>query len=224
MRKIVFAMLALCITGCTKEYAPNDNAASADTSHIRGIWECGEYYLAISENELRAYIADDFIDNGEYEYKNNAIICYDRFFDRTTQYTITEIGNNLMSLSIDYVNYTFEEKHKELTFVKRDTNVPRTSLVGHSISRYLGSWGDETITFCNEYYALMKCSAHNDFALDVHYVFRSPYIYYQSFNPAGIRYALVGGWGLEVDTGYVRILELKFEDGHISGYKDITTI
>lgn len=228
MRKITTAVMALlAFASCEIENTSNPSLTPNDTddiSQICGLWKCGDFYIDINNTELHSYIADDFIDNGEYEYRDNEIICYDKFFNRYTKYVVTDIGEGSLDISVEYTDINKNVKKRQFLFTKQERSADEIVLVGRSLSRYISYIGYETITFYDNGIASMRCDKLDDnISISLHYVYVHPYIFYQSFNPIGVRYPSIGGWNTNVDTGKVNVLQISYDVyGYISGYLDIT--
>ena len=149
MKKILFMLpmfVALFVlASCSKDYETleekeeeieNENLPSPS---IIGTWENGNYFVSFGEDGFySAYIADKFIDSGDYNQIEDKISCSNNYFNRKTIYTIKDISETEMNVEISYTDLYGKSNRKNLIFTKSNKAIVSkdNTLSGKSITTY----------------------------------------------------------------------------------------
>lgn len=233
MKKMLFMlpMLAVLfiISSCSKddelqkdEIENNDDLSSPS---IIGTWEDGNYFVSFGEDGFySAYIADEFIDSGDYDQTENEISCLNNYFNRETIYTIKNISDTEMNVEISYVDLHGERKHKTLNLTKsNDAIVSRSNtLSGKSITTYSAYFGNVTRTF-NTFNSGIKSATKGsakNYPLNFFYIYIGNRMYHQILNNSSMQVPTIGAW--TTDYNEVICWELSFSpNGSINDFNYI---
>ena len=211
------------ISSCSKDEIENNDDLSSPS--IIGTWEDGNYFVSFGEDGFySAYIADEFIDSGDYDQTENEISCLNNYFNRETIYTIKNISDTEMNVEISYVDLHGERKHKTLNLTKsNDAIVSRSNtLSGKSITTYSAYFGNVTRTF-NTFNSGIKSATKgsaNNYPLNFFYIYIGNRMYHQILNNSSIQVPTIGAW----TTGYNEVIcwELSFSpNGSINDFNYI---
>lgn len=206
----------------------NDNDTSEeddDLPSIVGTWENGNYFVSFNDNGFySAYIADGFIDSGDYEQSESVISCENPYFNRKTTYAIKNISEAKVETEISYTDLHGEVKSKTMTFTK--TDAPQASK-SNTLSGKVMTWrssvfGNVTMTF-NSYNAGIKSASKGNAAnypLSFFYIYIGDKLYFQLLSNNSIQIPSIGGWTTEYNEVTCRKLFFT-PNGSIDYFEDV---
>lgn len=234
MKKMLFmlpmlAALFFVITSCSKDdelqKEETENNDDLSLPSIIGTWVYGNYFVSFGEDGFySAYIADEFIDSGDYNQTGNFISCLNNYFNRETIYTIKNISGAKMNVEISYTDLHGEKKHKTLNLTKsNDAIVSRSNtLIGKSITTYSSYFGNVTRTFNTFNSGIKSASKGNakNYPLNFFYIYIGNRMYHQILNNSSTQVPSIGAW--TTDYNEVICWELSFSpNGSINDFKYI---
>mgnify|MGYP001075797984 CR=1 FL=1 len=111
---ILILLSIIILQSCARMEDGEPGLTSDDTkSLIIGVWESENYVVSFGNDGFySAYIADEFIDSGDYTQSKNIVSCQNSYFNRTTIYTIEEVSDDLLKVNIDYKDLYGNKKTK----------------------------------------------------------------------------------------------------------------
>lgn len=153
MKKLFFLLLILPITfsscGSDGDKEDEDPVVNQPKS-IVGVWENENYFVSFgSDGFYTAYIADRFIDSGNYIESKDVVSCENAYFNRKTIYTIKSISDTKLNVDISYTDIYGDKQNKIVTFTKSVTTPASQSktLAGKSYRSSSSIFGNVTMTF-----------------------------------------------------------------------------
>ena len=232
MKRILFLMAMLPIfffKSCSNENEiPKDGETENENpplSSIVGTWESGNYFVSFGEDKFySAYIADEFIDSGDYKQTENEVSCSNNYFNRKTVYTIKNISKTEMKVQVSYTDLYGKTNSKDMSFTKSNGSIVSKSntLAGKSITSYSSYFGNVTRTF-NSFNAGVKSATKGSAAkypLNFFYIYIGNKMYHQVLRNNSIQVPSIGGWS----TNYNEVIcwELHFSaNGSIDSFDNI---
>lgn len=231
MKKILYLLvmvLPLVFTSCSsdddiqKEETGNENLSSS----IIGTWKSGNYFVSFGEDGFySAYIAEEFIDSGDYKQVENEVSCSNNYFNRKTIYTIKDISETEMKVEISYTDLYGGANSKTMTFTKSDGDAvvsKSSTLSGKSITTYSSSFGNITRTFTS-FNAGVKSATKGSAAkypLNFFYIYIGNIMYHQILRNSSIQVPTIGSWTTDYDE--VKCWKLSFSpNGSISDFENV---
>lgn len=232
MKKILFilpVLVALFVfTSCSKdddtqkEETENENLPSPS---IVGTWKNGNYFVSFGEDGFcSAYIADEFIDSGDYKQSEDEVSCSNNYFNRKTVYTIKSISETEMKAEISYTDLYGKANNKTMTFTKsNDAIVSRSNtLSGKSITTLSSYFGNVTRTFTS-FNAGVKSATKGSatkYPLNFFYIYIGNTMYHQILHNSSTQVPTIGGW--TTDYNEVKCWKLSFSpNGIISDFENV---
>lgn len=229
MKKCLFILpflVALFFTSCSNDNNPTeDNDKSIKKDVLIGTWESGNHFVSFNQDGYySAYIADEFIDSGDFTLNQNVVSCKNNYFNRNSTYAIKKVSETELDVDILYKDLYGDTQEKSMTFTK--TSTPPSSkdntLDGKSIQWYALNFGNITMKF-NSNNAGIKSAASGSAAkypLDFFYIYIGNKMYHQILRNTSIQVPSIGGW----PTSYNKVIcwELHFsENGSIDSFEKI---
>jgi len=203
---VIFALLS-----CSSD---NDNTDDPQQHVITqppvGTWQSGEYLLTFKNGYYAAYLEDDFIDGGTFEYDETTaqFRCHNPYFNKHTTYNIIESDNNSMKLTVSYSDVKGNPKSKTMSFTKANlTTFDADYYVGHSYSEQKFIENIETYrttTYTTRYAGVQTTTYEQgiDYPIDIFYIHFGKDVYYQQFNHMS-ESPIIVEWNDEAGTGIV---------------------
>lgn len=226
MLAMILPMIAF--TACSNDGSPIHKEEQQDTDELKsivGTWENGKYFVSFGEDGFySAYIANEFIDSGDYKQLGNKISCLNNYFNRETIYTIKDISDLKMEAEILYTDLHGETNSTTIIFTKSDKDIVSKSntLSGKSITTYSSYFGTVTKTFTS-FNAGVKTATKGSAAkypINYFYIYIGNVLYHQELYNNSIQIPSIGGWS--TDYNKVKCWELSFaHNGTIKGFDDI---
>lgn len=230
MKKILFLMPMLAalfvFSGCSSD----KNQEEIDDGNIKkelliGTWESGNYFVSFNKDDYySAYIADEFIDSGDYTQDKNVVSCRNSYFNRTSTYTIKKASDKELDVDIQYKDLYGNTQNKSITFTKTST-IPASksnTLDGKSIQWHSIYSGYITMKF-NSINAGVKSASSGSAAkypLDFFYIYIGNKMYHQILRNTSIQVPTIGGWPSKYNE--VICWELHFSsNGTIDSFEKI---
>lgn len=183
------------------------------------IWESGKYFLGFgADGYFVAYLDDDFIDSGNFEYDESTyrINCRNPYFNTTSVYDIISCDANSMTASVIYHKSDGTRKSKEMTFKKSDYGIGainKWKLKDRSWSEQWWHDGKEcfsttTITNFNEGVRTTEQEDAKEFPLSLFYICYDNTMFYQIFNRVSSA-PIIKGWNEDAGTGKVHEMNVS---------------
>ena len=226
MKKILFLLAVLpmfLFTTCSKDdETENENLP---LSSIIGTWKNGNYFVSFGEDGFySAYIADKFIDSGDYKQVEYEVSCLNNYFNRETIYIIKNISETEMKVEISYVDVYGKTNSKNMTLTKSDDAIVSKSnrLIGKSMKTPSPYFGNVTRTF-NSFNAGVKSATKGSAAkypLNFFYIYIGNKIYHQILDDNSIQIPSIGAWS----TNYNEVVCFKLSfspNGSISDFENV---
>lgn len=224
MKKILFfalIFLSIFVLGSCSD-SNKDEPEVNETPSITGVWENGNYFVSFSSDGFyAAYIADRFIDSGNYTQSKYAVSCQNTYFNRNTTYTIKSISDTELKVDVTYTDLYGGIQNKNLTFTK-STELPASqinTLSGKSYKWNSSVFGTVTMAY-NTYNSGIKSATKGSAAkypLKFFYIYIGEKLYYQILDDDSIQTPTIGSWSTDYYT--VKCWKLSFSaNGSINGH------
>lgn len=205
---IIFGLLSCSSDGTENE----ESQPHVDYSPL-GVWETGKYFLVFGNgNFFIAYLDDDFIDSGNYEYNeaNMRVSCRNPYFNTTSTYDIISCEENSLTVSVIYHTFDGTRKQKGITFKKSLHGIgaiDKWTLKDRTWSEQWWHNGEEcysttTITNYNEGLRTTEQADAKEYPLSLFYICFDNTMFYQIFNTKENTPA-IQGWNTDAGTGKV---------------------
>lgn len=227
---IQMAVCILLFTACSS--SDDDNLPQdVNTSGITGVWESGSYFISLSDdNFCTAYIADDFIDCGNYVFKDEKIIsCRNTYFARNTTYTITYLSTIKMDVDVVYTDIQGMTQNKSLSLTRTEKRPSKKDnyLIGKSCESVFSQDIPVKVLYSfTTFQTASKTTTQENaskWPLSLFYVYCNKTLYYQQFNQQAGQVTQIGGWNTDAGSGKVTVWTIKEnQDGSIEFDKKIT--
>lgn len=193
-------LVALFGVSCSSDNNPTENDdGSIKKELLIGTWENGNYFVSFGQDDYySAYIADEFIDSGNYTQSQNVVLCQNNYFNRNSTYTIKKVSNIELDVDILYKDLYGDTQKKSITFTKTSTFPVSKSntLDGKSIQWYSPYFGYITMKF-NSINAGVKSASSGSavkYPLDFFYIYIGDKMYHQVLRNTSIQVPTIGGW------------------------------
>ena len=223
---LTLAMSLTCMVSCKDSNNEPTEQQVDNKSKIIGTWESGEYILSFNkEGFYSAYIADEFLDSGDFMIDNNSIVCKNTYFNRETIYNIESVTNESLAVSISYKDNYGNPFNKKLSFNKSDLEpaVKDNPYISKSISWLTDVFGYVTHTFTT-YNLITKTATKGSAArhpLTLYYIIIGNKFYYQHLDVHIGQMPTIGGWPTaKWDEVIPNIIKLN-ENGTIWGFEPL---
>lgn len=225
MLSVVFSMIA--ITACSNGDSPinEDEQGTEQLQSIVGTWENGNYFVSFGDDGFySAYIADEFIDSGDYKQTDDEVTCSNIYFNRKTIYTINDLSEVEMDVEVKYIDLYGKQQSKKMTFTKSDNEVASKSntLAGKSMttqSSYFGTITRSFTSYNSGVKSASKGSAAN-YPLSFFYIYIGNTLYHQILDNNSIQVPTIGGWN--TDYNEVKCWKLTIApNGSIDSFENI---
>lgn len=225
MKKILFLMamtfLAIFFFQSCSE-SDKDELDINDKPDITGVWENNNYFISFGSGGFySAYIADEFIDSGNYTQSKDVILCKNTYFNRNTIYTIKGISDTELKAEITYTDLYGNNNKKNMTFTKATTMPASQSntLGGKSYKLNSSTFGKITMLFSTYNSGIKSASkgSATKYPLNFFYIYIGEKLYYQVLQSNSSQVPTIGSW----TTNYNDIIcwKLHFSsNGSISGH------
>nr|DAF41320.1 MAG TPA: Protein involved in gliding motility 9 Secretion System Type.5A [Caudoviricetes sp.] len=131
MKKLLFLLFGLLIIsscGSEEPISTSDKPETDDNinevneikqSDIVGVWEKGNYFISFGNDGFySAYIADKFIDSGNYTLSKGVVSCNNTYFNRNTTYTIKSLYDAKIEVNVTYTDVDGNNHNRAMTFAK----------------------------------------------------------------------------------------------------------
>lgn len=228
MNKILFffiSILTICATSCGSS-SDEPNSQTDIKSKILGTWESGKYILSFNDDGFySAYIADDFIDSGNYSVIDSKINCNNTYFNRETIYDIKSVSDSKLNVSIAYRDNYGNSQTQSLSFTKSELKpaIKDNPYISKSVSWLDVNFGYVTHTF-NTYNILTRTAQKTSAAkypLTLFYIIVDSKFYYQVLDVHIGQMPTIGGWPYEDWNNVIpNTIKLNY-DGSIWGFEKI---
>lgn len=208
---ILLATLFVSCSSSDDDNEPNIPPIEKPQS-IVGVWENGNNFISFNSDEFySAYIADEFIDSGNYTRVENVVSCENTYFSRKTTYTIKSISDTKLSVDISYTDLDGKVNKKTIEFTKSKTTPASKSntLVGKSYTSLSQYFGNVTMTF-STYNSGMKSASKGSaekYPLKFFYIYIGNKLYFQILDDSSIQVPSIGAWTTDYNT--VKCWELE---------------
>lgn len=197
---ILILLSIIILQSCARTEDGEPGSTSDDTkSLIIGVWESENYVVSFGNDGFySAYIADEFIDSGDYAQSKNIVSCQNSYFNRTTIYTVEEVSDDLLKVNIDYKDLYGNKKTKSISFtkVKKTPSTKNNTLSGKSYTFNAPYFGNITMSF-NTYNSGIKSATKGSakqYPLNFFYIYIGEKVYYQILENATIQVPSIGAW------------------------------
>lgn len=176
-----------------------DEPEPNDTPSITGVWENGNYFVSFNNDGFyAAYVADKFIDNGNYTQSKDVVSCQNTYFNRNTTYTIKSISDTELKVDIAYTDLDGNNQNKNMTFTK-STTLPATQrniLEGKLYTWYSSLFETVRITFSTYNSGIKSATKKNvaNYPLRFFYVYIGERLYYQILSDDSIQIPTIHSW------------------------------
>lgn len=205
-----------------KEETGNEGLQS---SSIIGTWKNGNYFVSFGEDGFySAYIADAFIDSGDYKRVEDKVSCSNNYFNRKTIYTIKDISETEIKVEISYTDLYGKANSKAMTFTKSDGAIVSKSntISGKSITTNSSYFGNITRKFTS-FNAGVKSATKGSAAkypLNFFYIYIGNIMYHQILGSSSTQVPTIGDW--TTDFYEVKCWKLSFSpNGSISDFENV---
>ncbi len=205
MKRILLALLTavilfpLLFTSCTDI---NSDEITSNPNSIEGVWKNKDndnYFVSFNgKGFYSAFLADEFIDSGEYTIAGKNIYCNNSYFGRETIYTIKSISDAELIVDLRYVDVYGKVQNLSMEFIKIDMKPAsqRNPLAGKSCSWNNSAFGKVTMffsTYCSGIKSATKGSAAQ-YPYNIFYVYIGDKMYYQLLRDSSTQIPTIGGW------------------------------
>lgn len=224
MKKILFLAVMAFLPIFIFQSCSNSDKDEPETNNepnVTGVWENNNYFISLgSDGFYSAYIADEFVDSGNYTQTKDVILCKNTYFNRTTTYTIKRISDTELKVDITYTDLQGNNQNKNMTFFKSTTPpASQSNTLGGRSYRWLSSaFGYITMTF-NAYNSGIKSATKGsaaNYPLGFFYTYIGDKLYYQILRNENIQVPSIGSWTTNYNE--VKCWKLSFSpNGSISG-------
>lgn len=151
MKQLLYILFAVTLfTACSSDDDNGEKPTIEEPKSIIGVWESDNYFISFDDNGFySAYIADQFIDSGNYTKSESVVSCKNSYFNRQTVYTIKNISDTKIDLDISYTDIHGDNKKKTMTFTKSEISPASQSntLAGKSYRTSSSIFGNVTMEF-----------------------------------------------------------------------------
>lgn len=187
LKFVFFILTAIFIASCSNNDEPDAPDKTPDASeeiNLVGVWTSDDYIMSFDNTGFySAYIADKFIDSGNFVLNGNTATCSNSYFNRVTVYEITNYSSKSLTATIKYVDFQGNEKSKTLIFTKSGL-VPATKenpAIGKSWSSYSQYFGYVTYQFStyNKGVKTAQKGTAKKYPIDFYYIIIDNRCYYQ---------------------------------------------
>lgn len=228
MKKILFLLLVfpfiLSSCGSDSDKEDEDPIASQPKS-IVGVWENENYFISFSSDGFyTAYIADRFIDSGNYTESKGVVSCENTYFNRKTIYTIKSISDTKINVDISYKDIYGDNQNKTLEFTKSAISPASQSntLAGKAYRSSSSLFGNVTMTFSSYNSGIKSATKGNaaNYPLSFFYIYIGGKLYHQILDDKSIQVPSIGSWSTDYYT--IKCWKLSFgSSGSIDGIENI---
>lgn len=218
-------VLPLVFFSCSSD-DDNNNDNNDKPQSVIGVWENGNNLVSFnSDGFYSAYIADEFIDSGDYIYSESVVSCENTYFSRKTIYTIKSISDTKLDVNINYIDLDGKSQNKAIVFTKAMTTPASKSntLSGKSYTSQSTYFGNVTMTFSAYNSGIKSATKGNaaNYPLKFFYIFIGEKLYYQILDDSSIQVPSIGSWTTDYNT--VKCWKLSFNpNGSISNVEIIS--
>lgn len=222
---VIFALLSC--SSSDDDNLPQDINASG----ITGVWESGNYFISFNNDGFcSAYIADNFIDCGDYIYKDGMTVsCSNTYFSRNTTYAITYLSTVRMDVDVTYTDLKGKTQNINLSLARTEKRPARKEnyLIGKSCESVFSQDIPAKVLYSfTTFQTASKTTTQENAAkwpLSLFYVYCNKTLYYQQFNQQAGQVTQIGGWNTDAGSGKVTVWTIKEnQDGSIEFDKKIT--
>lgn len=226
MKKLLLLLLfPFVLFACGSDDKDKDEDID-DPKSIVGVWENDNYFVSFnSDGFYSAYIADEFIDSGNYTRSESKVSCENTYFRRKTIYTIKSISDTKLNVDITYTDVYGENQNKTIVFTKSSAipSSKNNTLAGKSYAYNSSGLKVVTMSFTTFNFGIKTATSANasKYPLKFFYINIGDKLYHQTLEDHSIQVPTIGGW----TTGYntVRCWKLSFNaNGSIDGIEVIS--
>lgn len=219
-------LFALAFIGCGSDDENGNEVATPPVVKYSpvGVWESGNYFLSLSsDNFYTAYVADKFIDCGNYTVSNESVVtCQNTFFARSTTYTIKNLSDTEMQVEVSYTDIEGNQKKKSLSLTKTDKTpaIKENPLVGKSSFLWFSQSTSDKVTYTfSSYNTGSKTTTQvnaKKWPMTLFYIYANGKLYYQQFNQKTGQVPQIKGWNDNVGTGEITVWTMNIQsDGTV---------
>lgn len=193
---------------------------------IVGVWENGNNFISFNNDGFySAYIADNFIDSGDYARVENVVSCHNTYFNRKTTYTIKTISDTKLDVDISYTDLDGNINKKEIEFTK-STVTPASkinTLAGKSYTLQSTYFGNVTRLFSTFNSGIKIATNGNaaDYPIKFFYIYIDDKLYFQSLRDNSIQTPSIGSWNTDYNTVYCWKLSFRANGSSIYNHEII---
>lgn len=226
MKQLLYILFAVTLfTACSSDDDNGEKPTIEEPKSIIGVWESDNYFISFDDNGFySAYIADQFIDSGNYTKSESVVSCKNSYFNRQTVYAIKNISDTKIDLDISYTDIHGENKKKTMTFTKSGISPASQSntLAGKSYRTSSSIFGNVTMVF-SSYNSGIKSATKGGaekYPLSFFYIYVGGKLYHQLLIDKSIQVPTIGSWSSDYYT--IKCWKLSFDpNGSIDGIENI---
>lgn len=223
---LLFLVFPFILGSCGSDGDKEDEDPIIDQpKSIIGVWENDNYFISFgSDGFYCAYIADRFIDSGNYNESKSVVSCENTYFSRKTVYTIKSISDTKLNVDISYTDVYGDKQNKTLTFTKSSTPPASQSntLAGKSYRSSSSIFGNVTMAFSSYNSGIKSATKGNaaNYPLSFFYIYIGGKLYHQILDDKSIQVPSIGSWSTDYYT--IKCWKLSFSpNGSIEGIENI---